>query len=188
MNEAVAAWLRELEAVTADAEALVVPLTMEQFTWRPGPNRWSVGECFEHLAITTGLVAPSLLAALDKARIAGKAGHPPFDYGLVGGWFVRSMEKPGKRPTPSPENFVPPSGGTKADVMAHFRQSQHEFKEALESAPGLALDRIKAPSTAKGAGWLRLNVAAWFASTLAHQRRHVAQARRVTESSGFPPP
>lgn len=186
MNEAIAAWLRELEAVNANAEALVAPLTAEQFAWRPGPNRWSVGECFEHLAITTGLVAPALLAALDKARIAGKAGHPPFDYGLVGGWFVRSMEKPGRRPSPSPENFVPPSGGSKDAVMAHFRRSQHEFKEALESAPGLALDRIKAPSTAQGAHWLRLNVAAWFASTLAHERRHLAQARRVTEAAGFP--
>lgn len=186
MNEAIAAWLRELEAVNAEAEALVAPLTAAQFTWRPGPNRWSVGECLEHLAITTGLVAASLLAALDKARVAGRAGHPPYAYGLVGGWFVRAMEKPGRRPMPSPENFVPPSGGAKPEVMERFRQSQHEFREALEGAHGLALDRIKAPSTAKGAGWLRLNAAAWFASTLAHQRRHVAQARRVTESAGFP--
>lgn len=186
MNEAIAAWLKALEAVNAEAEQLTGPLSEAQFTWRPGTGRWSVGECFEHLAITTGLVSANLLAVLDKARVAGKAGHPPFDYGLVGGWFVRTNERPGRRPMPSPENFVPPSGKPKQEVMARFRESQHQFREALEAAPGLALDRIKAPSTAKGAGWLRLNTAAWFAATLAHERRHLAQARRVTETAGFP--
>jgi hypothetical protein len=65
-------------------------------------------------------------------------------------------------------------------------RAQRELQAALESAEGLALDKIKAGSAAKGAGWLQLNVAAWFAATLAHERRHVAQARRVMQAAGFP--
>ena len=37
-----------------------------------------------------------------------------------------------------------------------------------------------------GAWWLRLDLAAWFAATLAQQRRHLAQANRVREAAGFP--
>lgn len=186
MNAAIATWLGELDAIDAAAKALTDSASEAQFSWRPGAGRWSVGECFDHLAITTGLVAQSLQAVLDQGKLAGRVGHPPFRYGLVGGWFVRAMEKPGKRPMPSPENFMPSFGGAKTAVLGRFFGAQHELREALESAHGLALDKIKAPSTAKGAGWLKLNTAAWFASTLAHQRRHLGQARRVTEAAGYP--
>jgi len=81
---------------------------------------------------------------------------------------------------------VPTAGSPKAAVLERFRDAQRELRAALESARGLPLDQLKAPSAAKGAGWLQLNAAAWFAATLAHERRHVAQARRVKEAPGFP--
>ena len=61
-----------------------------------------------------------------------------------------------------------------------------EFREALESARGVSLDQIRAKSSAQGGGWIRLNVAAWFAASLAHGRRHVAQAERVRDATEFP--
>ena len=71
-------------------------------------------------------------------------------------------------------------------MLSKFFGVNRELERAIRSSEGLALDRLKAPSSAKGAGWLRLNVAAWFAATLAHQRRHLAQAQRVREAAGFP--
>jgi hypothetical protein len=61
-----------------------------------------------------------------------------------------------------------------------------EFRDTLEGARGVALDRVKARSSAQGGGWIRFNLAAWFASSLAHGRRHVAQAERVRKAEGFP--
>lgn len=186
MNSVIAEWLRELDAIEAGARNLTDRLSEAQFTWRPGAGRWSVGECLDHLAITTGLVAAKVRTALDQGRMEGKRGEPPYRFGLVGGWFVRAMEKPGKRGMPAPENFVPPSGGAKTAVLGRFFAAQKEFRDALESAPGLPLDKLRAASTAKGAGWLTLNIAAWLASTLAHQRRHLGQAKRVLDAPGFP--
>ncbi len=179
-------WLDELFRVEQDVRLDLEPLSETQFAWRPGPERWSIGECLEHLGITTGLAVRGIHAALERGRAAGKWGGPPFRFGLLGGWFVRAMEQPGKRGMTAPANFAPPVGTPKAAVLERFSIAQRELRVALESAQGLALDRIKAPSAAKGAGWLQLNVAAWFAATLAHERRHVAQARRVRETPGFP--
>jgi hypothetical protein len=41
-------------------------------------------------------------------------------------------------------------------------------------------------SAAERGGWLRFNIAAWYAASLAHNRRHLAQARRVMDAPGFP--
>ena len=179
-------WANELFLIEQDARRELEQLNEAQFNWRPGPGRWSVGECLNHLAITTGLMLERVRPALEQGRADGKTGTPPFRLGWLGGWFANAMEKPGKRPMRSPPNFVPPSDVPRAQVIAAFQAAMQKFNNTLAAAHGLALDRIKAPSAARGAGWLRLNVAAWFAASLAHGRRHIAQAVRVTQTPGFP--
>jgi hypothetical protein len=179
-------WLDELFRVDQDVRLHLERLSEEQFQWRPAPGKWSVGECLNHLAITTGLVVPNIRAALDRGRVEGIKGEPPFEHGWLGGWFVRAMETPGKRGMRAPANFVPPAGLPKSAVLGRFAAVQQELKDVIESAPGLALDKLRAPSAAKGSGWIKLNVAAWIASTLAHERRHVAQALRLKKTPGFP--
>jgi hypothetical protein len=179
-------WLDELARIEREVRGTLEPLSEAQFSWKPGPSRWSIGECLDHLAITGALALGNILPILALGRAEGRSGRPPFRYGLLGGWFVRTMERPGKRPMPSPANFVPPGAVAKAEALGKFFRVNRELERAIRSSEGLALDRLKAPSSARGAGWLRLNVAAWFAATLAHQRRHLAQARRVMETQGFP--
>jgi hypothetical protein len=182
----IALWIEELVRINQEVQRTLEPLSDAQFSWRPAEGKWSVAECLEHLAITTGLMLTTVRPAIDKGRAEGITGTPPFKFGLMGGWFVRMMEKPGKRPLPSPKNFVPPSSLVRSAVLGKFAAVQQELRDAIESTPGLALDKLKAKSAAAGGGWIRLNLAAWIASTLAHQRRHVAQALRVTQAPGFP--
>lgn len=179
-------WGDELFRIEQDVRVELEGLSDAQFSWRPGPNRWSIGECLNHLAITTGLMLERVRPALERGREEQRTGVPPFKLGRLGGWFAKLMEQPGKRPMTAPGNFVPPSDVPKPQVLAAFYAVQEKLRNTLSAANGLALDRIKAGSAAKGAGWLKLNVAAWFAATLAHERRHVAQAKRVTEAEGFP--
>lgn len=186
MPDQLAEWEAQLAELVAGARRDLEPLSAEQFNWRPGPGRWSVGKCLNHLAITTTQVLERVRPALERARAEGRSGEPPFRYGAVGGWFVRTMEAPGKRPMPSPSNFVPPSGVPKDQVLAAFQASQEKLRNSILASRGLPLDRIRAPSAARGAAWLRLRASAWFAATLAHERRHLAQARRVTATPGFP--
>ena len=46
MNETIAAWLRELDAIEAEARSIADRSSEAQFTWRPAPGTWSIGECF----------------------------------------------------------------------------------------------------------------------------------------------
>jgi len=181
-----AEWRDAVLAIEVESRALSGPLSDAQFNWRPGENRWSIGECLNHLAITTGLMLEQLRPALEQGRAEQRTGAPPYRLGLMGGWFTRMMATPGKRTIPAPANFVPPSNVPKAEVLAAFFAVQEKLRNTILVAEGLALDRITARSAAKGGGWIRLNAAAWFASTLAHERRHLAQAKRVRAAPGFP--
>ena len=184
-----AAWLEALHAVRQDSEILARDMTDEQFNWRPAEGKWSVGECFNHLAIATGLMLEKAVPAIERARADGLTGTPPFRYQMMGGWFVRMMETPpGKRPMPTPKNFVPPSGVPRDEVMPRYLAVLGELRQAIERSQGLALDKLRIGSAGAGGSWLRFNLAAWYAATIAHLKRHYAQAVRVTQTPGFPLP
>jgi hypothetical protein len=179
-------WRQELHEVEQQVRLDLARLTAEQFNWRPAEGKWSVAECIDHLALVTGLMLEKAKPALEKARAEGKTGQGPYRYSMMGGWFVKMMEQPGKRPLPSPKNFAPGSSLKQAEVLARYGEVMKDFAETMETSYRLPLDRLKAASAAQGGGWIKFNIAAWYAATLAHNRRHVAQAKRVMEAPGFP--
>src|SRR6185503_1124101 len=115
-------WLAELEGIELEVLRNLEPLSDDQLNWRPGPGRWSIAECLEHVAITTSLMLEQVRPAVERAKAAGtKGGAGPYAFGPIGGWFVRMMETPGKRPMPAPKNFIPASAGlSKSAVLGRF--------------------------------------------------------------------
>src|SRR4029434_5344758 len=52
--------LVQVEASRAWFSRRVLPLSVEQLRWRPGPQRWSIAECLDHLNITLGFYLPKI--------------------------------------------------------------------------------------------------------------------------------
>lgn len=171
-------WLAELDAIEQDGDAAVRGLSEEQGRWRPGPGKWSVADCVAHLRHVGVMLLERLEPLLIEARERGTLSNDAAGLGWVGGWFTRTME-PGTRPMPTPANFAPPADTPLHAAVEAWRVYHVRLRRAIESAEGLALRRIRMASVAKGGGLLRLNAAAWIASTLAHERRHIAQMNRI---------
>ena len=74
------AFRAQFEALSADAGALVDPLTDAQFTWSPSPDVWSVGQCIEHLNVTARAYLPALdegiASAIRSRRLRHRARSP----------------------------------------------------------------------------------------------------------------
>lgn len=51
LNAELQEYLRQYDAIKADVTQLTNGLTNEQFTWRPGPERWSISECLGYLLL-----------------------------------------------------------------------------------------------------------------------------------------
>ena len=68
--------------------------------------------------------------------------------------------------------------------MAAFRAYQVQFIDRLRQANGLDLARARVSSPVSK--WLRLSLGSGFALMAAHERRHLWQAREISETPGFP--
>ena len=175
---------QQFERLSSDADALVAPLSEEQFTWQPAPGAWSIAQCIEHLNVTARLYLPKLDEAIADNIRRGRYGDGPFSYSWLGRVAVRSMEPPARLKVKTPPAFQPPPSRTRHEIMAAFRAYQVQFVDRLRQANGLDLAAARVSSPASK--WIRLPLGSAFALMAAHERRHLWQAARVMAAAGFP--
>lgn len=179
----------QFEQISADADALVAPLTDEQFAWQPAPDVWSVSQCLDHLNATARQYLPALDAGIAEAVRRGLySARPhdagPYSYNWIGRLMVYIVQPTTRLRAKAPKAFRPEPGRSRHDVVAAFRAYQVQYVDRLHQANGLDLARARIVSPV--ARWLRLPLGSGFAVILAHERRHLAQARRVLSAEGFP--
>ena len=172
-----------LNAAERDARALVAGLTEEQGTWRAGPGSWSVAECLDHLAIANRVYLRAMRPAADRALAAGRRRRRPARPGLIGGWFVRSLEPPAKPrfKQKAPPSIRPRTSPALADAIGQFLASQEEVRTFLRRYADIDLAGVRFPNPfIRG---IRFSLATGLHVIPAHERRHLWQASRVREAS-----
>lgn len=175
----------EFDRIKSVSSEIFDMLDQQELNWRPGPDRWSVAECFEHLSITAEMLTTPLRNAIDEGRRKGLLKPGPYKHGLIGKFFIKSLQ-PGGRKVKVPAVYAP-SHDSELDgrVLRHrFLSLQDEVKDIIHRANGVDLARVKVSSPALSI--LKLNAAEWLAATVAHQDRHIDQARRVMLEPAFP--
>jgi len=174
-------WLADLDQLTALFHEAVDPLDGDRLRWRPAQGSWSVAEVLEHLTLTNAPYLDTIGQAIARGRREAIVGHGPFAYGPFGRWWVRALGPTNKRRMVAPAGFAPPAEIDPLAARDRFFETQHGLDDLLRSADGLHLGRIKVTSVLSRL--LRFNLATWFASLLAHEHRHLAQAQRVLEAA-----
>jgi hypothetical protein len=172
------------EALASDADALVSPLTNEQFTWQPQPDAWSIAQCLDHLNATARTYLPSLDEGIADAIRRGMYAEGPFQYNWIGRALVWSVQPPPRFRTKAPAAFLPAPARPRAEITAAFRAYQVQFVDRLRQANGIDLARARVSSPI--AKWLRISLGSGFALQIAHERRHLWQATQVASKAGFP--
>src|SRR5687768_8855802 len=94
MNAALERYQDQLLSIRQEVPGLVAHLSDAQFHWSPGPARWSMAQCFEHLNATARAFVPAIDRAMADARARGLTGSGPFVYSLFERLFLRSTEPP----------------------------------------------------------------------------------------------
>lgn len=174
----------QLAAASADADALVAGLDDEAGRWRPGPGRWSVAECLAHLAVTTRLYLPALERGVADARARGATPRGAFHPGPVGRWLIRAMEPVTGRGLRAPPSMAPPADASLADAVRDFADGQRRLRAVAADAATVDLGRARVRSPVFPL--VRFPLGTALLMLAAHERRHLAQARRVVETPGFP--
>ncbi len=179
--------LRQLEAIKTDGHAVCAGLTESQFNWRPGPTRWSMAECLVHLNASVAHTLPAFDRAIEQGRAQGRTaeGRQPFRYGWFAKWMVRSMEPPPKwRMKTFPIFDVPPARThSLAQVLPEFLAVRDQLAERVRRSDGLDLKRVRVVSPVNRL--LRMPLGAYLQFVVAHDRRHLWQAKQVRTAPTF---
>jgi len=169
---------------TTEIRMLVSPLTEDQFSWRPAPEKWSVGQNLSHLSLTNRSYLDALARAVEEARGRGHMRAGPYRHGWLGKWFIRILEPPPRMKVKTFSRLEPPESGRKEEVMREFEAAQDETLASMEAANGVDLGRARFPSPFLGA--LKFSVGQGYRIILAHNRRHFFQIRGILEHEDFP--
>ncbi len=176
--------LEQIETQNTEVSELTERLTQVQFDWRPGPDRWSVGEHLAHLTLTNRPYLEAIGPALSAARAAGWTGRGPFRYGWLGNWFARSMEPPPRMRVRTARRLEPHAGRTKEEVAREFAVTQEMLARAIREADGLDLRRasIRSPFLKV----FKLSVGQAFNVLMGHNRRHLWHIRQIAADPAQP--
>ena len=174
---------RQFESSKVEGIELAGSLTELQLNWRPGPEKWSIGQCLAHLS-TTDHVLRAIDRAVADARSHGWLSPGPFRYGWFTRWMIGSMEPPPMWRMRTFPMLTPPAGPLARDeVLRTFAASRDRLLERVEAARGLDLKRPIVVSPVNRL--VRVPLGGYLAFLAAHDRRHLWQARQVREASGF---
>jgi len=162
MNADTQSMLDQIEAIKTEGRAVTAGLTDEQLNWHPAEGSWSILDCLEHLNVGVTKTLPAFDRSIAEGRAKGQTSNGPFRYG----WFARmvagSMEPPPKWRMRSPKliRVAPATTRRSAEVLPEF---------------DLAHVRVISPVNRL----LRMPLGSYFNFILAHDRRHLWQARNV---------
>jgi DinB superfamily len=170
---------QQFEQIASQAQGLAAGLTEAQFNWRPAPDQWSIEECLSHLTMVGQAELLAIEAAIDSAKARGITGSGAFEYPIWERFILRETEPPVRHAMPAPKRFVPLHGQPVTGVLPTFLHVQRNFGIQIARADGLDLRRVKVPTPI--VSLLKLSLGSTLAQAAAHERRHIAQARRVRE-------
>jgi hypothetical protein len=156
-------------------------LTNEQLNAKPARGKWCISEIFEHLNITQGLYIKSILTKMSRAS---DTVSPIYKSGWLGDLvYTRIMPRPDgtvfKLKTPkilTPENKAIDGH----EVLNNFLHQLDIVHDILQHAATKDIQRIKIPVALTNL--IKLRLGDNLRLIIAHNERHILQAKRVMET------
>jgi hypothetical protein len=172
-----------LQQVAHDTAPTFGALTPQQLNWRPSTSQWSVAQCLEHLISANRMMLQSMDDAF-QGRDRTIWMRLPWMPRLMGRALIRSQAPEGTRKFKADPRAQPATSDIGVDVVARFVAQHHDV-----AARANALDETVAARTIMTSPFIRIvtySVLDGWRIVLAHDHRHVEQARRVMRAPGFP--
>lgn len=167
--------LAELERTRKGVVEAVKGLSAAQWNFKPAPDRWSVAEVLEHIAVTEDFLFNNITENVMKAP----AGKPDRDYKAADKLVLTAIaDRSQKAQAPEP---VQPSGRWKpSEALDHFLQSRARTVTFLQSTPDLREHVVDSPLGQP------LDAYQWLLFLSAHSERHTKQILEVKADGNFP--
>lgn len=171
-----AMFLEQAAAIEDELLQLAAGLTEAQFH-APGRNGgWSIGFCMEHLVLAGDALLPRLDAAIPDLPVGRDCGSGS-NYNWWRRKLIQMVENPARIRRVAPSALVPCTRRTIGETVARFHAMHRALLDRVERTSRLDVRGVQVTSPV--VPWMRHPVEYSFDLTLAHERRHLAQARNT---------
>jgi hypothetical protein len=184
MNDQLDALLRDAKQIADDAHASFVALSASQLNWKPAAERWTIAQCFDHLITSNKGYLPIIESVRTGKKQTRFVERLPVLPGLAGKLLIKSLDPASTRKIRAPKKFEPAQSDISAGVIDDFVAQQGQLIEGMKSTSHLHLEKIVITSPALS--FVAYSLLDAYRIIVTHERRHLQQAKRVTEEPGFP--
>src|SRR5256885_9786373 len=126
------------------ARAVASDLTEAQLNWKPSPEQWSIAQCLEHLAITSGKFDNYFSSVVERARKKRPVTNAPaYKPSVVGGWLARQVNPDGGRKLPAPKVFRPSEVSNIHTPLGLFIDQQMKFIDFVRQCDGIDYNKTR---------------------------------------------
>lgn len=170
--------LAQLHAGRKEFLDAVTGLTPEQWNFKAAPDRWSIAECAEHIAVSEDFISGMIRNQLLKSPAAPekRSQVKVQDEDLTKAVVDRTNKFKAPEPIAPKKRWADP-----ADAVAHFKESRDANIAYIENTQDPLRDHF-APHPVAG----MLDGYQWFLLMAAHTERHVAQIQEVKTDPKYP--
>jgi hypothetical protein len=168
--------VEQLEQSKKDVLASIAGLTPAQWTFKAGPDRWSVEQCAEHIVLAEGYIFGGSQKLLETPAVPRPAAsNTEMDHKLVTGVEDRSHKLSAPEPLVPAGKFATPEEAAKAfkeardASIAYAKTTDAELRVHVGPGPAGPIDAYQ----------LLLLMAS-------HSVRHTLQIREVEANPNFP--
>ena len=148
-------------------------------------GRWTAIQALEHLNMYNRYYLPVIETALSEKKTARSAW---FNSGTLGNYFTTMMKPTDvyqvKNKMKTAKNYQPPAALNSEKVTAEFIEHQNKLLHLLDMARNADMNSIRIPITISK--FIKLKLGDTFRFLIAHEQRHLIQARNAIHELGIP--
>ena len=168
--------VKYLEQTRDGVIAATKGLSEAQMKFKPAPDRWSVAETLEHIALAEDYIFGNITQNIMKAP----AGTADRDTAKLDAMILAAVpDRSQKRQAPGP--LVPTNRWTPLETLAHFEKSRANTIQFLQSTQGLR-DHVSSDDPFQQP----MDAYQWLLFIAAHSERHTKQIAEVKADPNFP--
>ncbi|MBN9658241.1 MAG: DinB family protein [Acidobacteria bacterium] len=169
------AGLAQLERTRQGVVDAAKGLSEAQWKFKPGPDRWSIAETLEHIALSEDF----FLDMVSKKIMQAPAGKPDRDFKASDKQVLQQIvDRSHKAQAPGP--LSPTGRWSPQEALEHFLKARAQTVAFLQSTEGLRDHVVDSPIGQP------LDAYQWLLFSSAHSERHTAQMLEVKASENFP--
>jgi hypothetical protein len=172
-------WLQDLNSINQQYVNSFQHLNAEELNWKPTPEKWSVGQCVDHIITTNSTYFAIFEGILNNTHTPTFFERLPFWPSLVGKMLLNSIKPASTRAVRTFPVFEPATSDIPSDILARLAANNTTLGEYISRLKDYDHEKIIITSPVNK--YLTYSLSTAINIVIAHEERHFNQAKRVLD-------